>query len=265
MFFSQFAADTRSRQFADTETDQFVPTHNTRRTTLGRNTVCHPRHYLDTPMFTADLFAEQEAGYPLPLGPQAMVLRGHALPWVKQLLPELERIAVQAPFRHMVTPGGRSMSVALTNCGALGWHSDANGYRYTRIDPQTGLPWPALPDCFHELAHNAAEAAGFAAYAPDACLINRYLPGSRLTLHQDRNERDFSAPIVSVSLGMSATFLFGGLKRSDRTARVALHHGDIVVWGGTDRLRYHGILPLLGPAHPLLGEQRINLTFRKAG
>lgn len=216
-------------------------------------------------MLTTDLFAEQEAGHPLPLGPQAMVLRGYALSLMSRLLPALEDISTQSPFRHMLTPGGRSMSVALTNCGALGWHSDSHGYRYIRLDPQTGQPWPAMPAPFLQLARSAANTAGFSFYTPDACLINRYLPGSRLTLHQDRDEHDYSAPIVSVSLGMSATFLFGGLKRSDRTARVDLHHGDVVVWGGSDRLRYHGILPLHGPAHPLLGEQRINFTFRKAG
>lgn len=216
-------------------------------------------------MNTPDLFAEQEAGQALPLGPRAMVLRGHALAGFETLLPALEAIEARSPFRHMITPGGRTMSVALTNCGALGWHSDSRGYRYTRIDPLTGEPWPEMPDSFLRLARGAAEAAGFPSYMPDACLVNRYLPGSRLTLHQDRNERDFNAPIVSVSLGMSAVFLFGGLTRSDRAARVPLHHGDVVVWGGPDRLRYHGILPLKGPAHPLLGEQRINFTFRKAG
>lgn len=215
-------------------------------------------------MSTLDLFKEHDK-QPLPLGSGAMLLQGHALPMVEALLQALEVITARSPFRHMLTPGGRRMSVALSNCGELGWYSDARGYRYTRTDPATGAPWPPLPACFLQLAQAAAATAGFASYAPDACLINRYLPGARLSLHQDRDERDFSAPIVSVSLGMSATFLFGGLRRSERTARVPLHHGDVVVWGGPDRLRYHGILPLKGPAHPLLGEQRINLTFRKAG
>lgn len=216
-------------------------------------------------MLIPDLFADQEAGRPLPLGPRAMVLRGHALDVVARLLPALADIATQSPFRYLNTPGGRPMSIALTGCGTFGWHSDRQGYRYTRTDPHSGRPWPAMPDCFLALARSAAATAGFPDFHPDACLINRYLPGSRLSLHQDRDERDFSAPIVSVSLGMSATFLFGGLTRSERTARVALHHGDVVVWGGPDRLRYHGVLPLAGPAHPLLGEQRINFTFRKAG
>lgn len=202
---------------------------------------------------------------PLPLGPQAMVLRGFALPVMGELLPALAAIEAAAAFRHMETPGGYTMSVALTNCGTLGWCSDKRGYRYTRSDPLTGKPWPEMPAAFVRLAQDAAMAAGFPSYLPDACLVNRYLPGSRLSLHQDRNERDFDAPIVSVSLGMSATFLFGWMSRSDRAARVPLHHGDVVVWGGTDRLRYHGILPLKGPPHPVLGEQRINFTFRKAG
>lgn len=233
------------------------------RTTLG-SSASGAAAAMNSQMSTLDLFPDEE-NTPLPLGPQAMVLRGHALKLMDELLPALEDVTARSPFRHMLTPGGRRMSVALTNCGTLGWYSDTRGYRYTRIDPATGEPWPQMPACFLLLAQSAAAAAGFASYAPDACLINRYLPGARLSLHQDRDERDFGAPIVSVSLGMSATFLFGGLARSDRTARVALHHGDVVVWGGTDRLRYHGILPLKGPAHPLLGEQRINFTFRKAG
>lgn len=201
----------------------------------------------------------------LPLGPQAMLLRGFALPFMGELLPALDAIEAAAAFRHMETPGGYTMSVALTNCGTLGWCSDKRGYRYTHIDPLTGKPWPEMPAAFLRLAQGAALTAGFSGYLPDACLVNRYLPGSRLSLHQDRNERDFDAPIVSVSLGMSATFLFGGMSRSDRAARVPLHHGDVVVWGGADRLRYHGILPLKGEPHPILGEQRINFTFRKAG
>jgi alkylated DNA repair protein (DNA oxidative demethylase) len=199
------------------------------------------------------------------LGPAAVVLRGFALPWVRALLPALADIAAAAPWRHMVTPGGYTMSVALTNCGALGWTSDRHGYRYAAADPATGAPWPPMPQAFAQLAGAAAAAAGFGGFAPDACLVNRYVPGSRLSLHQDRDERDYAAPIVSVSLGMQATFLFGGHARTDPTAKVPLHHGDVVVWGGPDRLRYHGVLPLRGAPHPLLGCQRINLTLRKAG
>lgn len=165
----------------------------------------------------------------------------------------------------MITPGGFTMSVGLTNCGALGWTTDRRGYRYTRADPMTGKPWPAMPPLLMDLAGAAAEGAGFRGFEPDACLVNRYTPGARLTLHQDKNEKDFDAPIVSVSLGMTATFLFGGLKRADRTRRIALDHGDVVVWGGEDRLRFHGVLPLKGDAHALLGHERLNLTFRKAG
>lgn len=199
------------------------------------------------------------------LGSAAWVLRGFALPFVRELLPAIEVIAATSPFRHMVTPGGFTMSVAMTNCGTLGWTTDRRGYRYTRVDPETGAPWPAMPGVFARLATQAAKAAGFHGFEPDACLVNRYVPGARLSLHQDRDERDFDAPIVSVSLGMQAVFLFGGHARTNPAARVTLHHGDVVAWGGEDRLRYHGILPLEDDPHPLLGSQRINFTFRKAG
>jgi len=199
------------------------------------------------------------------LGAQACILRGYALPYVGDLGAEIARIDAASPFRHMTTPGGYTMSAALTNCGGLGWISDRRGYRYTGIDPQTGRPWPAMPACFLALARSAASAAGFDDFVPDACLMNRYLPGARLTLHQDKNERDFTAPIVSVSLGIPAVFLFGGNERADKAVRIALRHGDVAVWGGVDRMRYHGVLPINADEHPLLGRQRINLTFRKAG
>ena len=188
-------------------------------------------------------------------------LRGFA--WSRQtdLLAAIERVTAAAPFRHMETPGGLRMSVAMTNCGKRGWVSDRCGYRYAASDPVDGRAWPAA---FAECAAGAAEAAGFAHFAPDACLINRYVPGARLTLHQDRDERDFSAPIVSVSLGLPALFLFGGDARRDRQRRLPLQHGDVVVWGGAARLRYHGVAPLQEGWHPLLGSQRINLTFRRA-
>lgn len=202
-----------------------------------------------------------------PLGPGAFVLPGFALPFVGELLPAIDALTAQAPFRHLVTPGGFTMSVALTNCGALGWTSDRRGYRYSATDPASGLPWPAMPAPFARLAREAAAAAGFDGFVPDACLVNRYAPGARLSLHQDKDELDHGAPIVSVSLGMPATFLFGGHARADKAARVPLVHGDVVVWGGEDRLRYHGVLPLKEEPHPLLarlGPIRINLTFRKA-
>lgn len=157
------------------------------------------------------------------------------------------------------------MSVALTNCGELGWVSDRRGYRYAPADPDSQRPWPAMPPVFAQLAREAASEAGFAGFEPDACLINQYRPGSRLSLHQDRNERDFEAPIVSVSLGMTATFLFGGHKRTDKTVKMLLCHGDVVVWGGEDRQRYHAVMPLKDAPHPLFGSQRINFTFRRAG
>lgn len=214
-------------------------------------------------MHTPDLFGDDDRR--LPLGPQACVLRGFALPWVAELWPAIMRVEAEAPWRHMVTPGGFTMSVALTNCGALGWTTDRRGYRYTARDPLSGKPWPAMPELFMRLARQAADAGGFPGFEPDACLINRYEPGAKLALHQDKDERDHDAPIVSVSLGMPATFLFAGLVRADRPARVPLHHGDVVVWGGVDRLRHHGVLPIQDQPHPLLGSRRINLTFRKAG
>jgi len=199
------------------------------------------------------------------IGPGAMVLRGLALPEALALRAAVDRIAGQAPWRHMLTPGGRSMSVAVTNCGRLGWTSDRHGYRYSAIDPETGLPWPAMPELLSGLATRAAAMAGFPGFAPDACLINRYVPGSRLSLHQDRDEQDLTAPIVSVSLGLPAVFQFGGQARVDRPTRVPLQHGDVVVWGGPDRLRFHGVMALKPGVHPDIGERRINLTLRKAG
>ncbi|CAB3753409.1 dioxygenase [Burkholderia paludis] len=199
------------------------------------------------------------------LGQEAFVLRGFALSETSELLDAISRIDARAPFRNMVTPGGFTMSVALTNCGALGWTTDRSGYRYTTFDPDSGEQWPAMPGVFSDLATHSAAACGFPDFRPDACLINRYLPGARLSLHQDRNERDFDAPIMSVSLGMSATFLFGGNTRTDKAERIPLHHGDVVVWGGVDRMRFHGVSPMKDAPHPVLGSQRINFTFRKAG
>lgn len=200
-----------------------------------------------------------------PLGAGVALLLRFALALEDRLLSDLERIATRARFRHMVTPGGFRMSVAMTNCGPLGWVSDERGYRYSPLDPESSEPWPAMPRSFHELATRAAEAAGFPEFEPDACLVNRYEPGARLSLHQDKDESDFTAPIVSVSLGLPAVFLLGGLTRQTRPERVPLTHGDVVVWGGPARLRYHGVAPIKDGHHPFFGAFRINLTFRKAG
>jgi len=199
------------------------------------------------------------------LGPGTAILNGFALGRETELAFVMQAITKLAPFRHMITPGGFRMSVALTNCGTYGWVTDRTGYRYDSIDPETGQHWPGMPGNFLELARDAASAAGFPSFNPDACLINRYEPGSRLTLHQDKNERDFTQPIVSVSLGLPATFLFGGMERSDKSVRVRVHHGDVIVWGGPARLRYHGINPLKDGVHPTFGGYRYNLTFRAAG
>lgn len=199
------------------------------------------------------------------IAPHAFLLKGFALAQESQLLADLQKVIQAAPFRHMVTPGGYTMSVAITNCGNLGWVSDRKGYRYTQNDPIRGKLWPAMPSLFQALATAAADEAGFSDFVPDACLINNYQIGAKMGLHQDKDEQDFSHPIVSVSLGLPAIFQFGGLKRSDKTINIPLQHGDVVVWGGTARLRYHGVLPLKSGQHALLGEQRINMTFRKAG
>jgi alkylated DNA repair protein (DNA oxidative demethylase) len=194
----------------------------------------------------------------------AVLLRGFAGRFEAELIPALRTIAAQAPFRHMSTAGGHQMSVAMTNCGDAGWVTDGTGYRYDGVDPNSGEKWPAMPSMFRDLAGEAAAEAGFTGFSPDACLINRYAPGARMSLHQDRDEQDFGAPIVSVSLGIPAIFLFGGLKRSDKPRRFRLTHGDVVVWGGPSRLFFHGIAPLADAEHAVLGRQRINLTFRKA-
>ncbi len=191
------------------------------------------------------------------------VLRGFALSRAEDLIAAIADITARAPFRHMTTPGGRVMSAAMSNCGRAGWVTDAKGYRYTAEDPQTGKSWPAMPEIILNLAMEAANAAGFA-FAPDACLINRYEPGARMGLHSDADEPDASAPIVSVSLGLSATFLFGGSTRTGPTEKSMLEHGDVVVWGGPARRAYHGIAPLKDGVHPVLGRQRLNLTIRKA-
>lgn len=211
---------------------------------------------------TPSLFDEPPT---LALEPGALLLRGFAAGQATALLQAVEAIAAQAPFRHLVTPGGLRMSVAMTNCGPLGWVSDQSGYRYAATDPLSGQPWPPMPEVFRQLAEQAAEAAGYPGFAPDACLINRYAPGARLSLHQDRDEGHYEHPIVSVSLGVPAVFLWGGARRADKALRVDVGHGDVVVWGGPARLRYHGVLPLKEAQHPLTGALRINLTFRKAG
>ena len=194
----------------------------------------------------------------------AVLLRGFALPIAPDLVAALAGIAGEAPFRHMTTPWGAAMSAAMTNCGEAGWLSDRAGYRYDRIDPETGRRWPPMPGSFQALASAAADQAGYRGFVPDACLINRYAPGTRLSLHQDKDERDFAHPIVSVSLGLPAIFQFGGPRRRDPVQRFLVRHGDVAVWGGEARLAYHGIAEIKTGDHPALGSQRINLTFRRA-
>ncbi len=216
---------------------------------------------------THDLFGFEETHLHkhVLLGEQAIVLRAFAQSYLDKILPALQDIIHLCGFRHMVTPGGHTMSVAMSNCGRLGWITDHQGYRYTDTDPLTGKPWPCMPPVFLQLAQAAANTAGFPGFLPDACLINRYLPESNMSLHQDKNERNMAAPIVSISLGMPAMFLFGGNHRQDKAQRIPLFHGDVTVWGGVDRLRFHGVMPIKANAHSQMGEQRINLTFRQAG
>ena len=198
------------------------------------------------------------------LSDAAVVLRGFARDNAAELVAAVDDITAVAPFRNMITPGGFRMFVGMTNCGRAGWVTDRRGYRYEPVDPITGNRWPPMPEAFRRLAESASAAGGYPSFEPDACLINLYEPGTRLSLHRDENERDLTAPIVSVSLGLPATFLFGGNRRSDRPRRILLESGDVVVWGGRDRLVYHGVAPLAEGDDPLSGSRRINLTFRKA-
>lgn len=212
-----------------------------------------------------DLFDSHPAApWAEPLAEGAVLLHNMALSVEQALVQAVLEIEAQSPFRHMITPGGFRMSAAMTNCGRWGWITDRKGYRYAEVDPETGQPWPAMPPVLHTLAVDAAAQAGFAGFDPDACLVNRYAVGARMTLHQDKNERDYDQPIVSVSLGLSANFQLGGLQRTDPTRRIRLDHGDVLVWGGPARLLFHGILPLKAGHHPSFGPYRINLTFRRA-
>ena len=209
-----------------------------------------------------DLF--NDISEPVPISEGATLLKGFVLQNEAALLDDLKSVMAQSTLRHMVTPGGYTMSVAMTNCGDLGWISDKKGYRYSALDPNTGNIWPKMPNSFLVLATQAADVAGYAHFVPDACLINQYQVAARMSLHQDKDEQDFSQPIVSVSLGAPATFLFGGLKRSDKPMKIMLQHGDVIVWGGASRLKFHGIMPLKPNNQGVLGEYRLNLTFRKA-
>jgi alkylated DNA repair protein (DNA oxidative demethylase) len=207
---------------------------------------------------------EAEARGSVPLADGATLLRGFAIAQAERLIQAVNEIAAQAPFRHMVTPGGQKMSVAMTNCGAAGWVSDRRGYRYDAIDPGSGRLWPPMPQLFEDLSRSAAAECRFTDFTPEVCLINRYEPGARMSLHQDKDERDFTQPIVSVSLGLPAVFLFGGAQRSDRPKRVRVESGDIVVWGGPARMAFHGVAPLADGCHSIAGKYRFNLTFRRA-
>lgn len=218
-------------------------------------------------MMMDDLFAGLEPPQPSreEMAEQAVLMRSFASSGAEDFLDEVEHISRLAPFRNMVTPGGFPMSVAMTNCGDFGWVTDRRGYRYERLDPTTGKAWPSMPEHFLSLAIDAAKQAGFPHFVPNACLINRYQPGAKMALHQDKDEKDFANPIVSVSLGLPATFQFGGINRNDPVRKYQLQHGDVVVWGGPSRLFYHGVLTLKDGIHERTGRFRYNLTFRYAG
>lgn len=209
-------------------------------------------------LFDARSFGLQEA-----IAPGALLLREFAASRAEEILAAIQAISTDNPFRQLRTPGGQRMSVALCNAGRFGWHSDEAGYRYLAHNPSTGRAWPAIPDALIKLAQSAAEAAGYSEFSPQACLINRYAPGAKMALHQDKDERNFAAPIVSISLGLPATFLWGGLQRNDRAQKLPLVHGDVLVWGGPSRLRFHGIAPIIAGQHPLTGALRYNLTLRR--
>jgi len=213
-----------------------------------------------------DLFAglEPQQASRQDMADGAVFMRGRALAQADELIADIHRISSSAPFRHMVTPGGFSMSVAMTNCGTYGWVTDRRGYRYERQDPLTGENWSPMPESFLSLAVRAANEAGYPDFLPNACLINRYEPGAKMSLHQDKDEKDFSRPIVSVSLGLPVAFQFGGLQRTHPVTKYPLQHGDVVVWGGPSRLFYHGVLTLKNGVHEKAGPFRYNLTFRHA-
>lgn len=216
-------------------------------------------------MRTADLFASDEMSLSEQILPDVFFLKEFALGHTEQLLTAISCIEAQSAFRKMQTPGGFYMSAAITNCGEVGWHSDGHGYRYSQVDPLTQQKWPPMPACFLQLAQSAAQRAGFEHFHPDVCLINRYEVGAKMGLHQDKDEKDFSQPIVSVSLGLPIIFQFGGPKRNDPKQRIQLEHGDVIVWGGAARRFYHGVLTLKPGQHDLTGPYRYNLTFRRAG
>ncbi len=194
----------------------------------------------------------------------AIILKGFVRAKANQLVKDAELISQQSPFRTMTTPGGGKMSVAITNCGHCGWLSDEHGYRYQQIDPVTHRSWPEMPQSFLKICAAATKAASFAEFMPDACLLNKYQADAKMGLHNDNDEHDLTAPIVSVSLGLDAVFLFGGKTRQSPTRKYLLSHGDVVVFGGQSRLNFHGI-SLIKPTYISddLTDHRLNLTFRK--
>lgn len=197
------------------------------------------------------------------LGSGATWIHGFLVAHADMVMADIAGVVAHSPYRHLTTPGGKRMSVGMSNCGAEGWVSDRAGYRYQSTDPVTAKPWPPMPSRLRALAQRAADDSGYPGFEPTVCLINYYAPGARMGLHQDKDEANLTAPIVSFSLGLAATFIWGGWQRVGTTQRIMLRHGDAVVWGGEDRLRFHGVAPLKDGEHPLTGHARINLTFRQ--
>lgn len=193
--------------------------------------------------------------------PEVVLLRGFVA--TAPLLLEIEAIAAAAPFRRLETPGGGRMSVAMTNAGRWGWHSDRRGYRYLECDPESGRPWPTMPAAFAALARRAATRAGFPGFEPDCCLVNRYAIRAQMGTHRDFDELDLRHPIVSVSIGLPATFLWYGAARKGPPRRVEVTDGDVLVWGGAARAGYHGVRRLTGRGEAPDG-LRYNLTLRRA-
>jgi len=191
--------------------------------------------------------------------PGAVLMRSLALPQDNEFFTAAEAIIAARPLHHTTTPSGLPMGVMVTDCG----DSRAFANRWDTANPERMRLWPPMPPLLRDFAIRCAVRSGFPQFRPDACHINRYQAGTKLGLHQDRHECDWTQPIVSLSFGLECIFLLGGLQRTDKPRRILLEHGDVIVWGGPSRMRFHGVQPLKPGHHPLTGPYRYNLTFRK--
>ncbi len=211
-----------------------------------------------------DIYAPDFDALSIQISPDAVLFKAALKPVASSLLEEIRTISGANPFRQRKTPGGQLMSAAMTNCGAWGWVTDADGYRYSDIEPETGRTWLPIPAVWIQWVNLFCQRAGLGTFNPDACLINRYAPGAGMGLHQDKDEKDLAIPIVSFSLGAPVLFRWGGLNRQEPVSEFLLEHGDVLVWGGADRMRFHGVKKLRRYQHPLTGHYRYNLTFRQS-